>query len=103
MRDLSTFATHVSLLPPLTRRRSTNSGSEITLLDLFSSALRQRWLIAGATLLAACASIALYKSLPRKYGSEGSLYVQVGRANIGLDPTTTSKPISIQDSRETEI
>jgi uncharacterized protein involved in exopolysaccharide biosynthesis len=80
-----------------------NSGSEITLLDLFSSALRQRWLIAGATLLAAFASIALYKSLPRKYGSEGSLYVQVGRANIGLDPTTTSKPISIQDSRETEI
>jgi uncharacterized protein involved in exopolysaccharide biosynthesis len=80
-----------------------NSGSEITLLDLFSSALRQRWLIAGATLLAAFASIALYKSLPRKYGSEGSLYVQVGLANIGLDPTTTSKPISIQDSRETEI
>lgn len=80
-----------------------NTGSEITLLDLFKVGLRQRWLIAGATLLAAISSLALYKVLPRKYGSEGSLYVQVGRANIGLDPTTNSKPISIQDSRETEI
>jgi uncharacterized protein involved in exopolysaccharide biosynthesis len=103
LRDFSVIAIYISSLPPLTRRRSMNSGSEITLLDLFSAALRQRWLIAGVTLIAACSSIALYKALPRKYGSEGSLYVQVGRANIGLDPTTNSKPISIQDSRETEI
>lgn len=80
-----------------------NPGSEISLLDLLKIALRQRWLIAGVTLLAAVGSLVLYKVLPRKYGSEGSLYVQVGRANIGLDPTTNSKPISIQDSRETEV
>ncbi|HMO12523.1 MAG TPA: hypothetical protein PKD64_02945 [Pirellulaceae bacterium] len=41
---------------------------------------------------------------PRRYGSEGVVFVQLGRQNVGLDPTTTtSGTITVNDSRETEI
>lgn len=78
-------------------------GSEVTLSDLCAAILRRRWLVAAVFLATVLGALALYKVLPRKYGSEGRLYVQVGRANNGLDPTTNTKPISIQDSRETEV
>lgn len=40
---------------------------------------------------------------PKKYRSEGQLYVQLGRSNTGLDPTPGRPSVSIQDTRETEI
>ena len=40
---------------------------------------------------------------PRKYGSEGSVYVKVGRNNSTLAPTSVSGGLTIQDTRETEI
>jgi uncharacterized protein involved in exopolysaccharide biosynthesis len=41
---------------------------------------------------------------PRKYTSEGKIFVQIGRTNVAVDPTATAAGVvSIQDSRETEI
>ena len=46
----------------------------------------------------------LYMWLPREYDSEGRLFVQLGRGNVGLDPNPDpARSVSIQDSRETEI
>ncbi len=48
--------------------------------------------------------VAVWVLLPRKYGSEGRLFVQIGRANLGLNNAPDdSRGISIQDTRETEI
>ena len=47
--------------------------------------------------------VAAYLVWPRKYISEGQLFVQLGRNNSSLDPTPNRSSISIQDTRETEI
>ena len=46
--------------------------------------------------------VLLYICLPREYDSQGQIFVQLGRGNVGLNPSPDST-ISIQDSRETEI
>ena len=47
---------------------------------------------------------AAFLILPRKYGSEGKLFVQLGgRNNSSLDPTSGSASVTIQDSRETTV
>lgn len=51
------------------------------------------WLIAAALFM-----------IPRKYESEGKLFVRLGRGGVTLDPTaTTSETIMVQESRESEI
>ncbi len=40
---------------------------------------------------------------PRKFASEGKLYVQVGRIATGISPAGGSASISVQDTRETEV
>jgi len=41
---------------------------------------------------------------PRKYASEGKMFVQLGRTSVSVDPTANAaENISIQDSRATEI
>jgi uncharacterized protein involved in exopolysaccharide biosynthesis len=48
--------------------------------------------------------ILLWLALPRKYGSEGKLFVQAGRANVAVTGGgDAGSGISIQDTRETEI
>lgn len=44
-----------------------------------------------------------YLTVPRKYGSDGKLFVQVGRSSVGATPTTSAGKVSLQDSRETEV
>ena len=41
--------------------------------------------------------------LPRKYASEGKLYVQLGRIATGISPSGGSASISVQDTRENEV
>lgn len=77
--------------------------SEITLGQVCRAIFRHRSLFLSVLIAVAVLTAVGYKSLPRRYGSEGRLYVQAGRANSGLDPTTSAKPISIQDTRETEV
>jgi len=49
-------------------------------------------------------TVAALLLLPRKYRSEGKLFVKVGRETVGLDPTaTTGQRITLNESRENEI
>jgi len=56
------------------------------------------WFLTLFTLVAAT-----YLLLPRKYLSDGKLFVQVGRSSVGSSPSTSSGTVSLQDSRETEV
>ena len=47
--------------------------------------------------------IVTYLLLPRKYMSDGRLFVQVGRSSVGASPDATQGVLSLQDSRETEV
>lgn len=44
-----------------------------------------------------------YVLVPRQYGSDGKLFVQVGRSSVGAAPTTSAGKVSLQDSRQTEV
>lgn len=49
--------------------------------------------------------VVVFIIFPRAYGSEGKLFVQLGRESVSLDPTatTTNATIALNESRETEI
>ena len=38
-----------------------------------------------------------YLVVPRQYGSDGKLFVQVGRSSVGAAPTTSAGKVSLQD------
>gem|GEM_PF-1079599 len=97
------FRAHRLFAPTVKLLRLMSITKELTLADLVTAVLRRRGAILLTFLVVVGLGLVLYKFLPRKYGSEGRLYVQVGRANSSLDPTANTKPISIQDSRETEV
>ena len=71
----------------------------------FLQALRRYWRISLAFfLIVMTLVVALLLVVPRKYESVGIFYVRFGRGAMTLDPTaTTSKTITIQESREAEI
>ncbi len=76
----------------------------ITIGQVLESVLNQklRFLVAFCTILGLVVIGLLL--VPKEYGSEGRMFVQLGRHNVGLDPTaTTSGTITVNDSRETEI
>ena len=82
---------------------NTNADSPISVFELINAVRRNpqyffRWLL---YLLAFVAVV--YIIVPRKYFSDGKLFVQVGRSSVGTDPTTSSGTVSLQDSRETEV
>lgn len=80
-----------------------NESNELTLGQVAEALWRRRGIAVLAFLLIAILGIVAWMFMPREYGSEGRLFVQVGRTNLGLDPTTAPKPVAIQDARETEI
>lgn len=79
------------------------SQPQLTISQIMSALSRHRVraLIAGSIVMVLV--IGLFIITPRKYGSEGKLYVQLGRNNSAISPTSGSASISIQDTRETEI
>lgn len=77
--------------------------NQITLTQLLGSVWRHRRVSGLAFLSVLLLTASIFVLAPRKYGSEGRLFVRLGRNNSGLDPTNGSQNISIQDSRETEI
>ena len=78
-------------------------NKQITINEILSAISRHRGK-AVLTFLILMALVAIvFIALPRKYGSEGRLFVQLGRTGTGMDPTPGGTSISIQDSRETEI
>ena len=80
-----------------------NSSSQLTFAQIFSALFRHKFKSLFMFALVLAVVISAFLLLPRKYGSEGQLFVQLGRGNSGLNPTTGGIPVSIQDSRETEI
>ena len=80
-----------------------NTSDEMTLGHVVGAVFthRKTFVLAAGFVLAVTALF--YVVAPRQYGSEGRLYVQAGRTNTGLDPTMNAKPVSIQDTRETEV
>jgi len=78
--------------------------SEITISSIFKSVFQHKFLFSAITALGMLVVVGVFMMLEKKYASEGQLFVQLGRASVGLDPTVTaSSTISVMDSRETEI
>ena len=80
-----------------------NSTQTFTILDIVAAIFKSPmkfilWFLACFLLV-----ILAYLIVPREYGSDGKLFVQVGRSSVGATPTTSAGTVSLQDSRETEI
>ena len=78
-------------------------NKQITIGEVLSAITKHRGKAIVSFLLLMAVVVAAFIVLPRQYSSEGKLFVQLGRTGTGLDPTVSQTPISIQDSRETEI
>lgn len=79
------------------------SSNPLTIAQLIGALGRQRFRAFFAWLLVMIFVVAAFLLMPRKFGSEGRLYVQMGRNNTGISPLSDTNSISIQDTRETEI
>ena len=77
--------------------------SQFTITHLFELLLRNKLKFVFVFLLTLLGVVAYWLLAPRVYASEGQLFVQLGRANSAMDFTSGSIPISIQNSRETEV
>ncbi len=76
----------------------------VSVFHLLGSIRNHKFLAVITFLFVFALAVAAWLWLPKQYGSEGRLYVQLGRGNVGLDPLPEdSNRVSIQDTRETEI
>lgn len=80
-----------------------NSTQTFTVIDIVMAVFRSPikfifWFLVFFSLV-----VLAYLVVPRKYASDGKLFVQVGRSSVGASPTTSAATISLQDSRETEV
>jgi len=83
---------------------SNEIDNTVTFPRLASAIWNYRYRAAFVFTILIIATVAIYIVVPRKYGSEGKIFVQLGRGSIGIDPTaTTAGTISLNESRETEI
>ena len=78
-------------------------NQQITLSQVVGALYKHKFKAFTAFVLVMLTVVALFLVWPRKYASEGRLFVQLGRNNRGLDPTPGNSSVTIQDSRETEI
>ncbi len=79
------------------------NNTQLTLAQIVSAILRHKTkcLIVFTSIVIMVA--ALFLIWPKKYASEGKLFVQVGRSDTNISPNPQALGVSIQDSRETEI
>ena len=83
---------------------SNEIDNTVTLPRLASAIWNFRYRAAFVFAILMIATIAIYLVVPRKYGSEGKVFVQVGRGTVGIDPTATATGIiNLHESRETEM
>jgi uncharacterized protein involved in exopolysaccharide biosynthesis len=80
-----------------------NIHSQITFSQILGALAKHKFKALLSFLLVMVLVLGVFLVWPRKYGSEGKMFVQIGRTNTGLNPTPDSMSVSIQDSRETEI
>ena len=80
------------------------NNTPLTIGQIFSALRRHKLKSFMAWLLVFSVVIVAFLLWPRKYGSEGRLYIQLGRNNTTLTPTSANTAsVAIQDTRETEI
>ena len=79
------------------------NNSQLTIGQLLAALTRNKMRCALVFFFTFGAVVAFWLFAPREYGSEGRLFVQLGRANTGIEYTKGSMPISIQNARETEV
>jgi uncharacterized protein involved in exopolysaccharide biosynthesis len=77
--------------------------SQLTIGQLIATLMRNKFKCALVFLVTLSAVVAFWMFAAKEYGSEGRLFVQLGRANTGIEYTKGSMPISIQNARETEV
>lgn len=77
--------------------------SQLTIGQLLSALNRNKTKCALVFLLTIAAVVAYWMFAPRKYGSEGRIFVQLGRANTGIEYVDGAMPVSIQTARENEV
>ncbi len=80
-----------------------NGNSPLTVSQILAAIERQKMKALATFLLVMLLVCTAFIYWPRKYGSEGRLFVQQARKGAGLDPVTSQSAVSIQDSPETEI
>lgn len=76
----------------------------LSLRDFLVAVQKRPGLFVVLTTLGLALTVAFWIFAPRKYGSEGRIYVQMGRTNLNLDPSgTSSRAVTVMDAPETEI
>jgi uncharacterized protein involved in exopolysaccharide biosynthesis len=81
-----------------------NQYNQLTIGQVLGALKRHKWKSAAAFATVMLLVVAMFLLWPRKFGSEGRLFVQLGGRNTAsLDPTSGSNSVSIQDSRETGV
>lgn len=80
-----------------------SANAQLTLSQILSAILRHKLKSLLVFTLVMMMVIVLFVVWPRKYGSEGRLYVQRGGNSQGISPIVTNSGVMVQDSHETEI
>ena len=78
-------------------------NKQITINEVLSAISKHRTRALLTFIVMMALVIGVFVVMPRKYGSEGKLFVQLLRTGTNLDPSSGNTSISIQDSRETQI
>jgi len=87
----------------LSSSSSMNSSQTFTIIDIVMAVFKSPIKFILWFLLFFSLVVLAYLVVPREYGSDGKLFVQVGRSSVGAGPTTSAGTVSLQDSRETEV
>jgi len=80
-----------------------SANAQLTLTQILSAIFRHKFKSVLVFLLVMVMVLALFVVWPRKYGSEGRLYVQRGGTSRAVSPIVTNSGVVVQDSHETEI
>lgn len=85
-------------------RETNDHWSVVTPSDLFRAIRTRLFSVVITTVIVAVVVAGLLVAWPNRYGSDGLMYVRLGRSAIAIDPTTKSGgSISMQDSRKAEV
>lgn len=79
------------------------NNNPLTISQILGALNRHRFQAFATWLLVMVLVTAAFLVWPRKYGSEGAIYVKMGRNNAGITPGSGVAGVTVQDTRETEI
>lgn len=91
------------LAAPLTYPQTVMNNNPLTIAQILGALNRHRFAAFITWLLVMVLVVVAFLVWPRKYGSEGALYVKMGRNNTGVTPGSGVAGVTVQDTRETEI